>query len=234
MEIMTAIYIACLLFGGVLLGVSIVFGGEHGDSDHTAELGEDVDLSHDLDAHGDVDIETVDSPDMDIHSEIDLDSGSDIDSQAVSSFDKELSINAHTAEVVQFFSIRYVIYFMAFFGLTGSLLSLFSVASISTLISSSFVGSFSYYFGYRLMKYLKTSESGKAVQLLDMKGRYARVNLKVSKIKYGKIFIKTENSSFQIIAKLSESSKKDFLNPGTEVLIIDFDDSIAIVVEKDF
>lgn len=137
------------------------------------------------------------------------------------------------AEAAKFFSFRNIIFFLSFFGLTGTVLTWLDMNSLVTLISSLAMGTFSGAMGYALMKYIRNTESGASLALSDMKGRIGRVVLTASKSKRGKVLISTPMGTRELTAIVSEISETDEINRGETVLIIDIADNNAIITKSD-
>lgn len=171
-------------------------------------------------------------------------SGSDSDSSDVS-HDTDLShdtgdlghgdIPSHglMAEAAQFFSIRNIIFFLTFFGLTGSVLSWLDTNSIVTFLSSMTMGVFSAGFGYAFMKYIKNSDSGESISIRSLTGRVGKVVLPATKNKRGKVLISSSSGTIELTAIVSEASDEDELKIGETILVIDFSDNDAIITKSD-
>jgi membrane protein implicated in regulation of membrane protease activity len=102
--VMLTAYLFCLLVGGTFVAASTLLGGQ----DHGGDA--DADADADLDAGLD--------PDLDAEVDPDLDAGSDLPALAGHAGD------AASAPWLPFLSMRFWTFFLAFFGLTGTLLSL--------------------------------------------------------------------------------------------------------------
>ncbi len=208
---MLIFYLACLLFGGILLGVSLLSGG--GDIDGTDAL----DGGH-ADLHS-----------LDTDSDFEFDSDTSLDHIEMSDADLSHDMD-HPTDIVKFLSLRNVIYFTAFYGLTGTTLTLMSMPWLLTFISALGIGTLSWSFGHQLMKYLKNSESGQALTSNSFIGRTAKVVLPLRKDKVGKVLVRSNNEINELRAKVSDSADKDAFQIGEEVLIIDFSKNIYYVV----
>lgn len=195
---MFTFYLACLIFGGILLGFSLFFGGEH---------------DGDADFHGDahIDIDDHELPDAEVESHI-----GDI----------------HT-DAVQFFSFRNIIYFLTFFGLTGLILNFMNFNFIISLLSAIGMGSFAWFFGYKLMKYLKLSASGETFDISALKGIKGKIIMETNKGRKGKVMVEYRGSNYELTAEISENSDDLQFKFGEEVLVIDMQNNIAIVEKYD-
>lgn len=168
METLFYIYLACLIFGGGFLAFTFLFGG--GDHDH------DFDSHAELDGDGAFELHSGDG-DLTTEADVHVDSHGDV------------SHDSRFAEAASFFSLKNIIYFLAFFGLTGTVLSLLFNLDFLTLPSSIAIGVGAWIFGYKFASYLKNSESGAGLDLTDLKGKTAKVVLDVRKDGKGKILV---------------------------------------------
>ncbi len=201
---MFILYLSCLIFGGILLGASFIMGDSHG--------------SHELDAHaGGHDLSGGD-PDL----SHDVDHSGDIDHQG------------DAADAAKFLSFRNIIFFMAFFGLTGTVLELMSANFLITLAASVGIGAMSWVTGHKFYKYLLTSQSGESLQLGTLKGRTGKVLLGLSGKEKGKISVCAGGNTIELKAKISDASKKNQFKFGDRVLIIEVKDNMAYIVETDY
>ncbi|MAT38323.1 MAG: hypothetical protein CL946_01825, partial [Ectothiorhodospiraceae bacterium] len=141
---MLTLYLVCLGFGGILLALQMLTGGS--DMDHDAG----ADIDHDLDMHTDVD-HSLDIGDGEVDLSTDVDADTSVDLQSDVGHDIHPMHTGTAPEHVQpqdvgdsikFFSLRTVIFFTAFFGLTGSVLSWMSIAFLPTLLSAVGMGGF--------------------------------------------------------------------------------------------
>ncbi len=208
---MLIFYLACLLFGGILLGVSLLSGG--GDLDGTDALDS---------AHTDLDS-------LDANSDFDFDSDSSIEHIDMSDADMTHEIESAT-DAVKFLSFRNIIYFTTFYGLTGTTLTLIGTQFMLTFISALGIGSLSWFAGHKLMKYLKSSETGQALDSSTFIGREANVIVRTGKNKLGKVLVKSNNEINELFVKVSDSAEKDSFEKGEQVLIIDYSNSIYYVI----
>lgn len=208
---MLIFYLACLLFGGILLGVSLLSGG--GDIDGTDALDsghtdlDSLDADSDIDFDSDAQIEHVDMSDADLSNEIE-----------------------HPTDAVKFLSFRNIIYFTTFYGLTGTVMTLLGTASLLTFTAAFGIGSLSWFAGHRLMKYLKSSESGQALNSSSFVGRQGKVIVATRKDKIGKVLVISNNEINELLVKVSDSAEKDSFAKGEQVLIIDYSKGIYYVI----
>lgn len=206
---MFTFYLACLLFGGILLAFSFFGGGEHdSDVEHSLADGHDADL---------------------------LGSGSDTAIEPAHAMHPDLAHQYITpADAVKFFSFRNIVFFIAFFGLTGTVLNLIGILSVFTFFFSGAMGAFAWLTGYKLHKYLANTESGESLNLYSLKGKTARVSLYCSKTQKGKIIISVGAQSIEITALVDENCLKDEFQSRENVLIVDINKDTAYITDVDF
>lgn len=213
---MFIIYLACLIFGGILTLFSFFSGGDSDSSSHSIDS---HDIDHQIgDSHsGEI---STDAHNIEINKEI-----------SVKSFDADnYSI---MSEIGKFLSFRNIIYFTTFFGLSGTLGSFLDFGSILTFFSSTLIGGLAAGFGYTFMKYLRKSESGEGIEIYQYRGHNGIAALPITKEKKGKVIIESYGSTMELIAKLSPTSQEEEIKKGDKIVIIEFEDKIAIIDKFD-
>jgi hypothetical protein len=246
---MLTLYLACLVFGGVLLTISLFAGGDADtDMDHSADLHGDVDMDHSLDAHAGVDMDhsldvqgEVDSA-MDMQAEfgegdLPAEMTVDADHPAVTAMEDAHGGGHGTSALsaaFEFFSFRNMVYMTTFFGMTGSVLTWLSMPFGLTLASSIGMGLFAGVVGHRFMRYLRGSESGEALHISSLIGHAGRVTLPPSKTRKGKVRIETAGQSVELLALLHEDSVAEELHAGDRVFILALEKDVVLVDRGDF
>jgi hypothetical protein len=172
---MLTIYLACLLFGGSLVAVSILGG--------------------------------LDSHDVDVHADMDAPAGLDVDHGDFPSVDNHTVGGHGMAEAARFMSFRSLVFFAAFFGLTGSTLTWIHTPFLFTLLSSVAMGGLAAAGIQTSLTYLKRTESGRVMNLRDIEGSKATVIVGLSRRKRGKIRVATTEQFLQLLATVAEESK---------------------------
>jgi membrane protein implicated in regulation of membrane protease activity len=215
---MLTIYLACLLFGGVLLAVAILLGGDH-------DLGSDAgfDLHTDMD-HGGFDLHS----DMDVHADVSTDMHTDFHAHAESTPSGE-----GMGAAAQWLSFRNIIFFIAFFGLTGTALTLVSgpvVAAVGAVLMGFLASGLS----HRIFQYLRQSESGEGLQDNDLQGLRGQVAVTVSRVNKGKISIVANDRTLQMLAVTAEEASKEEYRPGETVTIVRIEGGLAHIAGEDF
>lgn len=207
---MLTVYLACLIFGGILLSVSI-FAHSDADGDfHDGDFHTDVhtDLTTDVEVHADADVATHPA-DTNLHGE-------------------------SVTSAIQYLSFRNVVFFLAFFGLTGSLLTLLGIPLLAVLFTALGMGLFTATLSHKLMTYLKKSESGRVIHVNELEGFTAKVTISLSKTRRGKISVTDGSRHLQLVAGAAEEAGRDAFQCGDSVIVLKVEDGTAYVVEEEF
>ncbi len=197
---MLELYLAFLIFGGLLLAGTLIFGSDqHSDIEARADSEIHIGNTHPI---------NVDNHPIEHHSEF-----------------------RNISDAVKFISLRNFVYFSAFFGLTGTILTLAGIIFIFSLPISILIGIIASYTGYKFMKYLKATESGEAINIIQLEGKVGVVTLNIYKNQPGKLKIEFGGKFEEFIAILSEDSAKEQLSKGEKALVIDIENNKLIVTE---
>jgi len=242
---MLTLYLVCLMFGGTLLAISLFTGGDHdtdhgglghGDSDlHLGDthIGGDVhgEIGHGGgDAHildtGAADAETGIATPTDIHA-----GGHDI----AHTGDVNTEVQGqNVGEAFKFISLRSLIFFTAFFGLTGSVLTWLTIGSALTFLSAIGMGSFASVLTHKLMNYFKRTESGESIDLKQLEGHSAQVVIPPTKSGKGKIMLEAHGQRHVLLALVDADSEKETFPPNAWVLILRVEGQLAYIIEADY
>jgi hypothetical protein len=201
---MFTLYLACLIFGGALLIFTLFFGSD-GDTDV------DSDAEFDLDTEVDPSIET----------EMDTEADITPDGEGLSA-------------ALKYFSLRNFVFFTAFFGLTGVILSWQNIPGGITFITSLMMGLMTAIAGYKVLNYFKKNDVTSTTDLRQLEGLSVKVVVDLSRTHSGKIMVMTPGQNIQLVAKIASEASKDEFNYGEEALITQVKNGIAYIAEKDF
>lgn len=185
---MLTVYLVCLLTGGLFVAGSALFGGHgHGDSDH--DIGSEIDhggpdLLHDSGSSGALLLHDGSAPDSE------LDSGSDAGGQLL----------------LPFLSLRFWTFFLAFFGLTGTVLTGLGLWASQALIVPAAVGmgllsgyGVSYAFGR-----LRNQVVDSSLQDRDYLGATGRVLLPIARGQTGKVRLELRGRTLDLLAETDD------------------------------
>ena len=193
------IYIAAFVLGACLLCASMFLG------------------HHDADAGADVHVDGADAhADADAHGHAETDHGGAGHGVSLSDF------------WLPFISVRFWIFFLCFFGLTGSLFSLFGLAGRwQTLLLALLVGVATGFAAAMIIQYLRKHEVGQATTEEDLKGLEGVVLLPLSPGGTGKVRLDVRGQTVDLVAVSDEQHP---IETGRRVVVIDMRDNQAVVV----
>ncbi len=213
---LTTVYIVCLIVGGGLLVVSTVFGHDaEGDVDVSADA--HLDLDTDLDA--DIDVDADVAGDVDVGADVDVDGHVDVD-HAVEGF-----------TLATWFSIRFLVYFMATFGLIGTVLSYTTSLSMWAVLGAA-VGS-GLVVGqtvHQTLRYLRRTSGDSAPVTGDFLNQGARVTLAVSPEQCGEVAIQIRGR--ERFVRAVPQRPDDHFNVGDRVVVVTYANGTAEVISK--
>jgi len=205
-------YIGALLFGGVLLALSL-FAGGHDDAGGDAH-------GHG-DGHGEGELE-ADGGDAEAHA--DGHGGHD-------------SHGAHVAHehggaidgfLSTFASLRFWTFFFAFGGATGLALTILGLPTVVTAIAAGVMGGAVGGFAAWAFRYIGKNSLSSSLSSEDWIGRTAKVTVPVSPGRAGKILLTFDNEVKELIA-LSAGESDGAIGVGEEVLVVSMADGVAKV-----
>ena len=164
----------------------------------------------------DVDVDVAADTDIDVEGEVDAEGGEGL------------------AAAARFLSMRNLVFFMAFFGLTGTLLSLLQSNHLATLLTSLGLGGLAAWAVHRMMGYLRGSQSGALPGTSALAGSEARVVVGVAPKRPGKVDVVVGDRTYQFLARVHEGAAVDHAEVGDTVVVVRIQDGIALVAEKSY
>jgi membrane protein implicated in regulation of membrane protease activity len=165
--------------------------------------------------------------------DVDVDVAADADVDVEADVDAEDGGEGLTA-AARFLSLRNLVFFMAFFGLTGTLLSVLGAQHLATLLTSLVLGVVAAYAVQRLMDYLRSSQSGALPGASALAGAEARVVVGLAGRRPGKIDVVSGDRTYQFVARMHEGAGVDHVEVGDVVVVVRIQDGIALVAEKSY
>jgi membrane protein implicated in regulation of membrane protease activity len=193
------LYLFGLIVGGVLLGSSLILGG------------------HDADADADVDADF----------DADLDADADADAHLGDHLAHGAPVASTGADLVlwRFRSLRFWTFFLAFFGLCGTLLEGLGLVEspLLTLVAALGMGGFAGFGSTEVVRRLSADTSGAAPESQDYVGKSARVVVPVRPGGVGKVRIQLKGTTVDVLAETLE----DEFEAREEALIVEMDGTKA-------
>lgn len=162
----------------------------------------------------------------------DVDAGGHLDGDADMSGDAHAHAGdahgAHATGWLPFFSFQFWTFALAFFGLTGTVLTLLGLASaLPTLLASTVLGLGSGTAVSTLIRKLRTQTVSSGVAVGDFVGRSGIVKLPLKAGSAGKIRLTIKE---QVIDLLAVTDEKEEIAIGEEILVTEMQDGRAVVV----
>jgi membrane protein implicated in regulation of membrane protease activity len=205
------IYVAAFIVGGIFLGASVFLGHHGGEGDAQADADGDHDAGGD---GGDAD-----------HA----DAGAGGEGHELSAAGAEAAGASFSDFWLPFFSVRFWVFFLCFFGLTGSVFSLLYLAGKwATLGTSVAVGLVTGFAAAYVMQRLKRSPAGVVVpDASDFRGLEGVALLPIEATSKGKIRLERRGQLVDLVARVDSDVRID---KDDRVLVIEITDNEALVV----
>jgi hypothetical protein len=166
-------------------------------------------------------------------SDVDVDVTTDTDVDVEADVEAEGEVQGVGA-VARFLSMRNIVFFLAFFGLTGTLLTLLQDNHVATLFTAVGLGAVAAYAVQRLMDYLRASQSGALPVASALAGAEARVVVGLGGTRPGKVDVVAGDRTYQFVARMHEGAGIDHAEVGDTVIVVRIQDGIALVAEKSY
>lgn len=131
--------------------------------------------------------------------------------------------------VSEFLSFRTLVFFLAFFGLTGTILTLLGGSAVVALVASLGMGAVAGIGIQKAVLYLVRSESGQGFDIRRLEGSRGRVLLGCSRRTRGKISVDLHDRTMQLLAQVAEEAGEDSFAPGDAVVVVSVRDGVAYV-----
>ena len=228
MPSLSGLYIVCMIVGGGLLVISTVFGG-----DHSGSVDADVDLDMDLDVDVDMDMDVGIDGGLDGGFDGGVDGGLDVDTDAVG-HDHDLGGADHHHEALAlstWFSISFLVYFAASFGLTGTVLThMTEIAPLVVLITSVIAGLAIGQGVHQTIRALKRSGGNSQISIEDFVGQPGRVTVAIKSPSRGEVGVRIGNREHFIPAVAQRED--DSFQRGVAVAIVEYSGGLAVVVSR--
>jgi hypothetical protein len=168
----------------------------------------------------------------DVDADLDMDADFDVDPGG----DGELAVaqgGGLLSAVVSFLSFRNLVFFSAFFGLTGLLLTWADTNRVFTFIAAVGVGTFAAWVNHRLLKYLRSSSSDSTIHDRDIAGSPAEIVLPVGPGRKGKITVIVQGHRLQFTASAYDTADSRVYDAGDTVVVVEIDEGVARIAALD-
>lgn len=208
---LTGVYLFCLIVGGGMLLISTVLGGSH---DADVDIGTDVDV--DVDVAGDMDMGGG------------VDAGADLDVDGADATGAHHGAPSALA-LSKWFSVRFLVYFAAMFGLVGTVLTymtavqagwVFLIALVAGVLMGQFV--------HQVVRALQRGEVSSEVRVEDLVAKTARVTIAVRPPARGEVGVRVGDREVFLAAVAQRPD--DAFDIGAQVRITAYSGGLAQVV----
>lgn len=215
------IYIFCMVFGGIFVGLSVFGGLFEGDAD----LDGDADFDVDADADFDVDADA----DFDVDADADAGAGSVLDGGHNHGYDGDIEVSIGR-RFNPFVSFKFYTFGLTFFGLTGVLFTALNLIESSAAIFALSLGMGLFAgmgMAYALFR-LNASSGSQGVTARDYVGLPAKVMLPVSPQRNGKVRLAIRGRIIEMPARAADDEVVfDF---GEDCYVLGIEDGVVEVV----
>lgn len=210
---MDAIYLICLLVGGFFVLLSMFGGHDTASSDMHVGAG----IGHDVGHLGGHDVGHVGGHDV----------------AHASGQGTLTAAEAPGPGLVDIFSVRTLFLFAAFFGLSGTLLSLEDAGEPFTALVSLLVGSIIGIGGNYAIRRITEARVSSSLDDTELCGHTGRVLLPFEGAEKGKIQVEAKGRRVQLIARAMDQEMEETFRPGDEVVVVRMHGAIAEVVKPE-
>ncbi|NNC92856.1 MAG: hypothetical protein HKN80_10225 [Acidimicrobiia bacterium] len=197
---MFGFYLATAIVGWAFVGL-FLFGGIDTDVDADFDADVDVDIDADFDA--------------------DLEGGVDA---AGSGFASSVA-----SAGLSLLSFRSVMFFLAFFGLTGIVLNVINTGSIATLIAAIGVGVFAWVFNSFVFRALKVADVSSSLKRSDLEGAMGEVVLPITPGHRGRISIEVGDQRRYLTAVPHDPARQGSFAVGDPIVVVGLEKGTARV-----
>jgi hypothetical protein len=207
-----AAYWICLIVGAGLLILSSLGGGDHPDVDVHAAAG--------IDFHADADVSVDPSAaGADFHADL-------------GHPDAIHATHAHDAAALSnWFSMRFVVFFLAMFGAVGLILTYFAALPSSltcglALAGGAIVGQAA----HQIMRLIQRTSGNSTTQPMDYVHKLARVTIPLKSPDQGEVVLQVRGSE-RYIPAIAAGNVKNF-STGDEVVVVGYRAGVAQVISR--
>jgi hypothetical protein len=172
--------------------------------------------------------------DVDVDTDLDLDASGDAAGETDVEAGGEEGTDEGTVGVARLLSLRNAVFFTAFFGMSGTLLTLLGTSAAPTLVASVVLGLLAAASIQLVLDYLRRSQSGALPEPTALAGARARVLVGPTRAALGKVEVEAGEGTQQLVARVHAESGVDHFEPGDVVVIVRVDDGQALVAERTF
>jgi membrane protein implicated in regulation of membrane protease activity len=162
--------------------------------------------------------------------DLDLDVDADLDLNA----DGGSAASSAGLEILgAIFSFRSIVFFAAFFGLTGLLLSWLDAGTILAVLIAIGIGLFAAFVNVKLMQYLQRTSINSQLKDTNIAGNAARVIVPIAEGSRGKVSVDVNGQRLYLIATPYNKKHDHEFAVGDTVVIVEVKNGSALVTSMD-
>lgn len=167
---------------------------------------------------------------FDVDADLDLDPDVDVDTELGSEID---TANTAAHLLGALFSFRSLVFFSAFFGLTGLLLTWLDTNLALTVVIAVGLGFFAAFINVKLMDYLKRTSVSSQLTDAAIAGNTANVVVPVGPGHKGKVSIDVNGQRIYLVASPYNDRHQDTYQVGDRVVVVEVKNGSALVTRMD-
>lgn len=152
----------------------------------------------------------------DVDADLDLDLEVDADLDTAGGFGEGI-----VASALSLLSFRSIVFFLAFFGATGLILTALETGSVVALILAIVLGLFAASFNNRVFRYLKSSSVETEVSDRALSGAVGRVTVPISVASKGRITCQVEGRTINLTAVPFDANEQSEFEVGESVVVVE-------------
>ena len=164
---------------------------------------------------GDVDADFDFDPDVDVDPSVDTSGGGPF------------------AAIASFLSFRAIVFFLAFFGLTGLVLSWLDANTVLTALLAVGMGAFAVWLNRTLINYLKANSSDSQILDREIEGSVASVVMPIGAEQKGKVAVEVGGQRLYFVASPYRPGSGEDYQEGDEVVVVEIERGAALVAPLD-
>jgi len=164
--------------------------------------------------------------DMDVDVDPDLDLDADVDGGA------DLSGSAMSL-LGALLSFRSLVFFAAFFGLTGLLLTWLDASTLLAIVLAIGIGLFAAVINVKLMDYLKRTSVSSQLKNTEIAGNMARVVVPITADSRGRVSVDINGQRLSLTAKPYSERHDEQYEVGDAVVVVEVKNGFALVTTMD-
>jgi hypothetical protein len=171
----------------------------------------------------------------DFDGDVGLDADMDLDVDTDLDLDTDAGGHADTAASLlgAFFSFRSIVFFMAFFGLTGILLTWLDTGTFLAVVAAIGIGLFAAFINVKLMDYLRRTSVSSRLTDSTIAGNAAKVIVPISRASRGKVAVTVSGQPLYLVALPFNDRQEAEYAVGDTVVIVEVKDGAALVAAMD-